>query len=255
MLKTLASPFFLATLLLVFGEGCLFSAWKRLGKRERLAVAVSGFGLLVLLLPSLPIVTLFLANQLERQYFPPSEQILRQLDVVVVLSGGYYQGADAEHDVLSPETAARVACGIRAFSRSGARRLVMSGTSSARGNTRDGSLMKGLALSLGMSSEQILIEPYSQSTFEHPRELAMLKEIHATDRIGVATSSWHLPRAVREFRRRFVDVTPIPCGSLEKALGERKGSFIPEVRMLSLSTVLIQEFLGMVWYQLRSMTT
>ena len=55
-----------------------------------------------------------------------------------------------------------------------------------------------------------MVEPNARNTREHPIEL-LAAGGGADDTIGVVTSSWHLPRAMREFEKVFPDVVAVPA--------------------------------------------
>ena len=253
MIKTIVSPLSLSLVALLVGELLLLLSWKKFTRPQRWALGSIAAGTIILWIPSLPIVARLLLESLKGQFPPPSEIVLRKLDVIVVLSGGYGRGMDPNDDELTSDTSGRVKCGVQAFQGSGARWLVMSGSSYQGGETQDGVLMRALALKLGVPAEQVLIEPYSRSTFEHPIELGRMKEISPENRIGVATTAWHIPRAIREFKRYFREVAAISCNSPGVPLPPDPMRFMPRVEALGFSTTLLHEYLGFVWYQVRHM--
>ena len=249
MIKALVAPLPLALFALLVGEMALLLSWKKFARRERWALGSLAAGMILLWVPSLPIVAQFLKDSLERQYAPPSEIMLRKLGVIVILTGGYRKGIDPNSDELTADTYSRVKCGVQAFRQSGARWLVMSGSSYQRGDVRDGVLMQELTLKFGVPENQVLIEPYSRTTFEHPIELAKMKEIHPENRIGVVTSAWHIPRSVHEFKKHFREVVAIPCSYPTAPAPYGPVPFIPKVEALYFSTTLLHEYIGSAWYQ------
>lgn len=251
MIKALLSPLVMTLLALVAGLAILFARWGRRSRLERSALVLLGIGTVVLLGTSMPLVAGVLANYLERQYLDPVEATLQKLDVVIILGGGILKRSDPENDDLVGATYSRVVCGVRKFKHSGARWLVMSGSSGKAGETRDGDLMKTLAMDLGIQPERILLEPFSRNTFEHPRELLKLMELSSKDAVGVVTSAWHVPRAMAEFKRRFQNMVAIPCGFYGGLVAAPTHGFLPQADALSTSTTLLHEYIGSVWYRMR----
>lgn len=251
MIKALLSPLVMALLALLAGLAILFVRWGRRTRLERSALVLLGIGTVVLLGTSMPLVTGVLADYLERQYSDPVEATLQKLDVVVILGGGILKSSDPEDDDLVGATYSRVVCGVRNFKRSGARWLVMSGSSGKAGETRDGDLMKTLAMDLGIQPGRILLEPFSRNTFEHPRELLKLKEFSPADTVGVVTSAWHMPRAMAEFGRKFQNVVAIPCGFYGGLVAAPMHGFFPQADTLKTSTALLHEYIGSAWYRMR----
>src|SRR5690606_41206630 len=82
--------------------------------------------------------------------------------------------------------------------------------------------MKQLAVELGVPEDRIVVEPNARNTREHPIELLRLRVVEPDDTIGVVTSSWHLPRAMREFEKVFPDVVAVPA--FDVAVEDRKST-------------------------------
>ena len=193
----------------------------------------------------MPVVSVQLAGYLERPYLNYS---VDDVEVVTVLSGGILRGPGPELDKLGASTMARVIRGVRAFKESDASLLVMQGYSSTVGE-RMTILMKELAEDMGIEEELIIREPYSRTTFEHPIEL--IKIIEETDKIAVVTSAWHLNRAVREFEQYFAEVIPIPAEFYSYNLSGGMHDWLPQVSALEVSTKVIHELIGMMWYRVK----
>ena len=104
---------------------------------------------------------------------------------------------------------------------------------------------------MGVPIDKIIVDPLSRNTFEHPMRVLDLQEIKRTDRIGVVTSAWHLPRAMAEFRLYFSKVIAIPCDY--SSIGSSHGwlSFIPNVSALEKNTTIMHEYIGRWWYLIR----
>lgn len=141
--------------------------------------------------------------------------------------------------------------GVRAFKLLNARNIVMSGGTGYINDTRMVNTMRSLALEMGVPADKIKIDPLSRNTFEHPVRILDLPGINRTDRIGVSTSAWHLPRAMAEFKRYFPNAVAIPCNYGSPGSENGWSSFIPSVGALETNTTILHEYIGRCWYQIR----
>jgi uncharacterized SAM-binding protein YcdF (DUF218 family) len=198
----------------------------------------------MLLIASLPIVASLLLYSLESQYEEPTAANLALANAVVVLEGDYVKGKDPSRD-RTGATAPRVLCGVAGFKQSGAGWLIMSGR-----EERPVELMRDLAIDLGVPPQQILIDPLSRQTFQHPLEIRKLAQIGNADTIVVVSDTFHLPRAMPGFRRHFPRVAPIPC-DLHGAPEVGPRQFLPHATALTRTTTMLQEYLGIAWYSIR----
>jgi len=244
MFKIVLSPLFIGLIALAVGQAVIFRRWRQLTKLERGACLLLAVTTGVLLVASLPIVANLLLYSLERRYPEPTAADLARADVVVVLDGGYVKGKNPSRDWLGGATVGRVLCGVDGFKESGAKWLIMSG------GKRPVELMRDLAIQRGVPLQQILLEPASRNTFEHPIKVRQLAQISNADNIVVATDAFHIPRAMGEFKRHFPHAVAIPCDvHAAPSVGPRQ--FLPQAGALGRSTGTLQEYLGVVWYGLR----
>lgn len=241
----------LALSMLLISQAILFFRWRRISRVERALLLVIACSFLLLVLSSMPIIATTLARSLEQRYPPPPTETLSLLDEVVILSGNYIKGTNPEQDELGGSTLSRTICGVRAFKRSNARWLIFTGGSGDAHIERIVELERAIALDMGISLDRILLEPFSHNTFEHPQGLLKLNEVHSTDIIGVVTSAWHMPRAIGRFEHYFRTAVPIPCDFHSRAASQGLLDYLPQADALTLSTQMLQEYLGELWYRLR----
>ena len=98
----------------------------------------------------------------------PSKEVLADIDVVIVLSGGFVRAPVAGYDQPDSWTTARVVQSVRTFSQSDARLLVVSGRWALVGGSTEASAllaqaMKQLAVDLGVPPERVVVEPYART--------------------------------------------------------------------------------------------
>ena len=235
MAKILLSPLFLTLI------GLIIVSYR---KKSKLCISI----FLLLWIISMPVVSAFLASYLESPYADYNHNTVADVEVVTVLSGGILRGPTHELDKPCASTMARVIRGARAFKESDASLLIMQGYSSTVGE-RMTIFMKELAIDMGIEEELIIREPYSRNTFEHPIEL--IEIINETDKIAVVTSAWHLNRAVREFEQYYDEVIPVPAEFYSYNLSGGMRDWLPQVSALEVSTKVIHELIGMMWYRVK----
>jgi len=130
-----------------------------------------------------------------------------EASAIVVLSGPWQ--IDPEP---FGETVERVARGVALFEAGRAERLVMSGGGrlALDGGPGDARFMADIAVSQGVPSDAILLDPTSHSTLQNAWNTARLAGIEPADPILLVTHRYHLSRAVASFRwAGFSDVTGI----------------------------------------------
>lgn len=112
---------------------------------------------------------------------------LSDLDCVLVLGCGVKEDGTPS-DMLKE----RVQKGVEVFNESNAEYLLLSGDKS--GETYDEpKAMKELAISLGVSQDQIKIDSIGYSTYE---SIYNAKKIYGVEKMIIITQSYHLPRAL-----------------------------------------------------------
>jgi uncharacterized SAM-binding protein YcdF (DUF218 family) len=157
-------------------------------------------------------VSQWLVGKLEAGYQAP-EPGAAPFDAVVVLGGGSGMTPSGRPQ-LSP-SGDRIAVAARLYHQGLAERLVCSGSSIAGVNRETeqalGEDVRALLGEMGVPSEIVVELSGPKSTSE---ELAALGEVvgeRGWQRVGLLTSAWHLPRAMRLAERARLDVVPIPA--------------------------------------------
>lgn len=202
------------------------------------------------LLSCLPVAELFLLP-LERRYDRPSVADLEQQgvrQVVVLTGGGFSEREELLSGALPPASAARFLSGLELCSRLGPDcRLIFSGAAGrGRRDLATAITMRELALRLTPGS-RVAAEARSGSTAEHPRNVHPLLE---GDAFILVTSGYHMPRAVRSFRRSGLDPIPYPVDRAARG-GHRWHSWLPSVEGLRALHLAWREYLALTLYSLR----
>jgi uncharacterized SAM-binding protein YcdF (DUF218 family) len=250
--KSLATPVIWVLILLTLG--LILSGRKRRRAYPRAGWGMIFAGALVLLVFSLSPVSNLLTHSLESRYGLPSAEVLRSLDILVVLGGGLYTsgGLRTQADLKEP-TYSRVYNGVRIFKESSAGLLALTGGGSGKSMDSEAAVMKAVALSMGVPEDKILTETRSLDTMQNAAFLAELLPKGTGRRIGLVTSATHMLRSHRVFREQFPQdiIVPVPVNYTYNPMVWAPGTFIPSVTALHESTVALHEWIGILWYSLQ----
>ena len=131
--------------------------------------------------------------------------------------------------------------------------MVLSGAGDQRDSETNAEVMKDIAIALGISKKNIIIECESHNTMEHAIELAKLFPLAEGGLIGIVTSALHMPRTVQALRKKFPKnaVSPIPVDYIYSPLKYSFKNLIPRVDAFSTSSYAIHEWIGVLWYWVR----
>jgi len=252
LLKSIATPIVWVLALMFF---CLiFTRQSPKKLRYKLGRFSLFLGMCILFLFSIKPVSNLLVYSLECQYQLPSEEILSNLDVVVILGGGMHMsGGFREYPEVGGITYSRLFNGIRIFKQSGARTLALCGGSLIPNTESEAEVMKALALELGIEENKIITETESHNTMENAAELAKLLSSTEKRRIGLVTSALHILRSEKAFRKQFPNdtIVPIPVNYIYSPDQHNLGSFVPSADAFATSNYALHEWIGIIWYFMR----
>ncbi len=151
--------------------------------------------------------------RLERGVPPLSAIDHESLHVIMVLGGGTEPGPDGRAQLTANGDRLRVAA--VAIARGMAPTLLASGTSIAgldQAGTRDlGAEAQTLLHDMGVTGDVLLTLPGPHNTATEIAALAERARAEGWTRIGIVTSAWHMPRALRLARGHGLD--PVPIGA------------------------------------------
>jgi len=255
LLRLFATPIVFIMLLLVSGLILFLSGQtKRWAKRVGGSLIACGIGLLYLFSIS-PVSNLFVYS-VESGYAAFSEDALKDLDIIIVLGGGYLPSGDLQkYPEASGTTYSRLFNGVRIFERSGAKKLVLSGGSAFPGRDSEAGVMKDMAMRLGVPADRIVTESVSRNTMEQGCLVSRIFPAGSKRRIGIVTSAMHMRRAESVFRKSFPEDVIVPLAvnylSGKPVFNFTAKEVVPSADIFSLSSYAFHEFIGMIWYWLR----
>ena len=256
LLPTLVYPMTLACLLLI---SVLFTRrWPRWG---RVGVLLA---LTILWIAGNHWVANGLARSLEWRH--PSLESIPDAGAIVLLGGGTMLDEPPRPIVEINSAGDRIIYAAWLYNQGAADKIIVTGgripwlTSGSTGETQPAYAMTSLLDMLGVPQEAIYIEPDSLNTYDNARFSKLVLEQLGVEKILLVTSAIHMPRSVRLFEAQNLEVIPAPVdySTSESDLtlsGISWQSFLlrlfPGVDDLSLTTRVMKEYLGLLYYQLR----
>lgn len=224
-------------------SGTLFSL---AGKRRRLQSSLLAAGLILLLLESNSCLTKELVSRLEHVYPLLSDEELTErnppVEYVVVLSAYTFPHEPVSlTDKLSSAMLYRLIEGVRLHRQLPGTKLVLSG--GPHQGAIEAEIIQEMALSLGVSADETVLEPRSASTREQAVNLTPLLKGKV---FVLVTSARHMPRSVALFRK--VGLNPIPAPTDYAVKGGSPSfsasSWLPNAGSLTLLSEFLYEKLG-----------
>ena len=256
MVKLILQPYLFC---LIVSIGILF--WIVIKYRELIStkiirlIWISIIFLFSIVILSIPIVSSLIEKLL---YIKPSIHY-SEPDVIAVLGGGYLINTLEEFDILTPETMNRVFESVMWWQNNPHAILVMCGKENVKGRlaSRGALLMKRQAEIKGVPSNKIFLDTLSINTWDHPIKLSELSIISSNMVIGIVTSRWHMRRALWSFERYFDKVQPAPN---QPSISINPISdiysfyrFLPNPLTIAKTTLMIHEWIGLLWYKLKEL--
>ena len=250
MIKTIFKDFLLGIfsptpviiILLILGIILLFK------NKIRKSKVVLSTSLILFSLCSLDPVVDLLLNISENKYPPFKVSSLNEenkIKYIVVLAGGYGAGIDLPlSSELAPYTLTRLVEGIVLHKAIPGSKLIFTGKGWAKKS--EAQAMNEMALNLGVSSKNIILDEVSSNTFEHTKNLKVYIQNAS---FLLVTSAIHMERAMGLFLKAGLKPIPAPTDHLlkRKYTFFTKGILIPHGVNLHDSDIIFREFIGRVW--------
>jgi uncharacterized SAM-binding protein YcdF (DUF218 family) len=239
----------LAAFLLPPGNGLLLVVlgWALWRRRPRLARGLVGGGAALLVVLSLPAVGDALLRTLEGG--PVSAEALRRAHAIVVLGGGRYRAApEYGGDTVSTMTLARLRYAARLQRETGLPILVTGGRPDGGGSSEAEAMRAALQRDFGVPVRWV--EGNSDDTRQNAQFSVELLKRDGISSALLVTHAWHMPRAVRSFAAAGITVVPAPTAFHREPLTPL--DFVPRPEGLERSRHAMHEWIGKVWYALRS---
>ena len=228
----------------------LFSASYAVAIRQRAAGVLLIVCWLLLSVSGSGLLADRLAVSLERAYLTIQPLEEKPFDVVVVLGGGGGLGANSR--IQGNGSGDRMILAAQLYHQGLAKKLVCTGQrieSMDSSGVDPGEVSRTILKGLGVPENAIELEA-GRNTSEEMQSLGK-KFADGELRIGLVTSAWHLPRALRLAARNDFHPLPLPADFRSNPTnnpptpGQLIESLVPTAGSLSLNAALLKEYLGM----------
>ena len=169
--------------------------------------------------------------------------------VIIVLAGGFEHPPDrlTDFNALQGDGLRRTLAAVALAQRTPGSVLLLTGG----GNTRlsEAAVMGAFAEALGITANRIELEQRSHTTYESAINTRAMPAQDLSAARYLVTSAYHMPRSYRAFRDAGQKVCAWPAGflSTHAPLLDR---LVPQLGGLEKSTLLLHEYLGMMFYSL-----
>ena len=218
-------------------------------RRPRLAMSLILLAAVALFALSTPWVSGVLLKSLEISE-PLDPARLQGVDAIVVLGGGRrLDAAEYGEDTLKGLALERLRYGAHLHRQSGLPLLVTGGMPGG-GTRAEGRIMQQI-----LEDEYHLsprwIEDRAETTWDNARYSAALLHEDGIRRIALVTHAWHLRRALPQFEAQGLEVVPAGIGFSSADLDD-VFDVLPTPAGLRDSAFALHEWLGILWYKLRS---
>ena len=256
MLKKIVGPFFypvsLCLGILILGLFCLWAT-----RRQRLGKGLVTLGTVLLLLLSVPCISMQFLTPLERRYpvllHPETiswgEKSSTSPKWIVVLGGGHVSDPRLPaNSQINQAALGRVVEGVRLYKNIPGSKLLLSG-GRVFDPVPESEVMAQIAGLLGVKPQDISLESDSRDTADEAKIIARMV---GREKFILVTSASHMPRSMALFRKRGLQPIAAPTDFLgQESQGFDPNRFFPGARPLGQVETALHEYLGLAWAWLR----
>ncbi len=184
------------------------------------------------------------AGTIEREFLQQDLSAVEPYDVVVVLGGGTTTRLSGKPQVS--ESGDRIVQVARLWHAGKAKQVMCTGLQSFRSSEEDLHPYEEATILL----EELGVEPQALlklngvNTSEEMQNLKKWSDLNPGKRIGLLTSAWHLPRAVRLAKSQGVEVDPIAAGFFSQPYAPSPSIVVPSEYNLVVTAAVTKEYLA-----------
>lgn len=247
IITSLLLPLGLCLVLLL--AGLLLPAWRRARRWGRI---LAWLALVVLGACSLPLVGSWLLMPLEKQagdFADPARLAQQGVSLVVVLGGGMAPNQAPPADRLTAASLIRLHEGVRIWRGLPEGRLILSDGTIYHG-VSCAEVMARVAREMGVPAGAMEIEKTSRDTEDQADRLA---ERLRGQRFVLVTSAYHVARVRGLFESRGLKPIMAPVNFRALGSGLTYQDFLPSSQGLELVELALKEYLGQLWYWVKSL--
>jgi uncharacterized SAM-binding protein YcdF (DUF218 family) len=213
---------------------------------------ISFFGIVILILSSLPIVSNKLVGYLEKDYVYQDIMDVNKTDAIVVLSG-IVKTIKVDDKIRYEFNGGvdRILSGIDLFKNNKAPLLILT-----RGKVPwslgmpEGEYLKNFAIKLGVPKEKILLTDNVENTDQEAKSVKKLLNKNGT-KVVLVTSAFHMQRAKKVFEASNIIVTPFAVDFKYFHKKPTIMDFIPVAGAFGATSFVVREMIGRLYYNLK----
>lgn len=190
----------------------------------------------------------YIANQLALSLEQPFLEInpydQAPYDVVVVLGGGTNTTLAGRSQLAT--NGDRIAVAARMFHGGKTKKIICTGSQQFRSTDKDlhpREEATNILVGMGVPREALL-QMQGNNTSEEMINLAQWLEENEIQRVGLITSAWHLPRAVRLAESNGFTPEPLPANFVSKPFVPSPNLLVPNAHNLMISGSVCKEYLA-----------
>ena len=238
LLSALANPLGLVWILL------LLLAYFSLLFGQRWPALVALIGWLVLTIGGNQFVADGLTRSLEARFFDTDPFTGEPYDLIVVLGGGTTTSMPGRSQ--TSYSGDRVVLAGRLYHAGMAGRIVCTGSQKYRAENDLHPREEATEILRGLDvPDEVLLQMKGNNTSEEMANLKIwLAEQEIQGRIGLLTSAWHLPRALRLARSNGLELEPVPANFLSEPFAPGPDIVVPSAENLMVTGQMCKEYLA-----------
>lgn len=204
------------------------------------------FALIYLL--SIQVVSDRLIKPLEDRYGQPAVSDIKDVQAIVVLGSGSYDGVPDFDGVGQNSESATVRLGAALrLHRVLHLPVVLSGGHLFGDTDTEASIEYRFLRACGVEDRYLIKEDRSRNTAENAKYVKQIYQQHHFKKVILVTSAFHMPRAVALFQREEMVVIPYPTDyKTDKKIRLNAFAFTPSADCLYLNSLAMKEYLGLL---------
>ena len=195
-------------------------------------------------------VSNWLLSNLEADYVSTIPTQMDPFDTIIILGGGCRVGPNGEPETNS--SGGRVVTAAQMYHAGLVKQFICGGgriSTMTRVRLNESQKAASVLISLGVPQDIVQLGS-GENTSREIQDIVQRME-STSNRVGLITSAWHLPRAMRLAKKYGLDVIPIPADFRSPVVhdepplfAERICGFIPKAEGLESATVAVKEYLA-----------
>ena len=213
---------------------------------------ISLFGLLILIICSLPIISNKLIFYLEKDYNLQDISNIANADAIVVLSGMVVKINTKENISYEFSGAVdRILSGIDLFKENKAPLLILTnGKLPWSVGIPEGEYLKKFSIKFGIPEEDIMLTDNVQNTDQEAKSVKKLLNTNDVN-IILVTSAFHMSRAKKVFEATNIKVIPFAVDFQNSSKKVAIMDFVPSANSFSNTSHFVREMIGRLYYNLK----